>query len=731
MQKFEHNLTANTSGALRPLAGASVTVTDNANGLPAALYSDNGMTPLAQPLTTDNTGYFGFYAADGKYTLTFSGPRFATFTRQILLEDPDDNPALTRQEAALPNGANKIGYGNRTVSDKLGEVVSVRDFGPLVANDASAASANLATLNSAIYELSSRGGGTLLYPAGTFHFGGDGADIPGKMIVLRSNVAHQGEGEGVTILRRAGASTLMTNAPNGAVNPSYGGGQSNIRISDMTLDGNAAFSASYPANISYWFCGDNITISRVTYLNCPGLHSIDLNGCRDVVIEDVKFKGHNAELSALFGGSNYIPEAIQLAGETNGYTIQALAPKRVKISRCYFGPSDTQGSIMAAIGNHSATAGVFTEDVTIDDLVIDSPVKLGIRPYSWKRADIGRVTFFKCPTAIAFSGAPDTALKDSFGALANYAQSGSDIKVHDCHFEDCVNYGIDVSSGHVSATSYAKWKSLSFHNLTFASGTNTACTPLYPKWVSGLTISGITMRGTFNRGMYARFCDRVRMTSFHAEGTGFEGVFVDESVETQFAGQGLTNTWAITGGTMKDIGYAGYSFSCAITGLTVSGPSMTNIGAIASGKRPGILLASGANDVLIQGVRVNGCSYGIDVTPSCSNVTVGPSYVLNAATGVVRNLATGTSTTSLPIATSSANYDPPSLADGAGATTTVTATGAALGDMAQATFSQGLQGITLTAWVSAADTVSVRFQNESGATVDLASGTVKATVTRI
>jgi hypothetical protein len=51
--------------------------------------------------------------------------------------------------------------------------------------------------------------------------------------------------------------------------------------------------------------------------------------------------------------------------------------------------------------------------------------------------------------------------------------------------------------------------------------------------------------------------------------------------------------------------------------------------------------------------------------------------------------------------------------------------GVALGDFASASFSLDLQGITLTAWVSAADTVSVRFQNESGSAVDLASGTLR------
>lgn len=79
--------------------------------------------------------------------------------------------------------------------------------------------------------------------------------------------------------------------------------------------------------------------------------------------------------------------------------------------------------------------------------------------------------------------------------------------------------------------------------------------------------------------------------------------------------------------------------------------------------------------------------------------------------------------------TGSATYDPPSLADAAGATTTVTVTGAALGDYVEAvSFDKDLQGITLTAYVSAANTVSVRFQNESGGVLDLASGTLRARV---
>ena len=119
MQKYEENLAANTSGALRPLSGASVVVTDQATGLPAALYSDNGVTVLEQPLLTDNDGYFGFYAADGKYTLTFTGPRFTEFVREIVLEDPLDDPYATLAQLAAPTGSSLVRHGDKSLKEVL------------------------------------------------------------------------------------------------------------------------------------------------------------------------------------------------------------------------------------------------------------------------------------------------------------------------------------------------------------------------------------------------------------------------------------------------------------------------------------------------------------------------------------------------------------------------------------------------------------------------------------
>jgi hypothetical protein len=74
-------------------------------------------------------------------------------------------------------------------------------------------------------------------------------------------------------------------------------------------------------------------------------------------------------------------------------------------------------------------------------------------------------------------------------------------------------------------------------------------------------------------------------------------------------------------------------------------------------------------------------------------------------------------------------WDPANLVDGAGETSSgITVTGAAFGDYVLVGAPYDLQGITCTAYVSAADTVKIRLQNETGGAINLASGTWKVRV---
>ncbi len=122
--------------------------------------------------------------------------------------------------------------------------------------------------------------------------------------------------------------------------------------------------------------------------------------------------------------------------------------------------------------------------------------------------------------------------------------------------------------------------------------------------------------------------------------------------------------------------------------------------------------------------------FGLYINPGCNNYSIQDNefHTINDAsyptTGAIisNNRQWGYA---------SAPFDPPSITNGTGVTGTVGVTNARPGDIVVVSFSSDLQGIQLTGWVSANDTVSFRMFNGTGSTIDLPSGTVKARITRM
>lgn len=79
----------------------------------------------------------------------------------------------------------------------------------------------------------------------------------------------------------------------------------------------------------------------------------------------------------------------------------------------------------------------------------------------------------------------------------------------------------------------------------------------------------------------------------------------------------------------------------------------------------------------------------------------------------------------------SATWDAGSIADGDEEVTEITVTGAALGDFVQVSFSLDVADLTLTAQVTAANTVTAQLSNNTGGAIDLASGTLTVRVYKI
>ena len=124
MQRYVNDIATVVGGALSPLANASCAVyPTGTRATLATLYSDNGTTPLANPVNSSDIGQLAFYAADGRYDIVVTKAGFGTTTiSDILLEDPAQGQDLYY----LPAGTGAV---SRTVQGKLREVVSPTDFG--------------------------------------------------------------------------------------------------------------------------------------------------------------------------------------------------------------------------------------------------------------------------------------------------------------------------------------------------------------------------------------------------------------------------------------------------------------------------------------------------------------------------------------------------------------------------------------------------------------------------
>lgn len=191
----------------------------------------------------------------------------------------------------------------------------------------------------------------------------------------------------------------------------------------------------------------------------------------------------------------------------------------------------------------------------------------------------------------------------------------------------------------------------------------------------------------------------------------------------------------------------GYSFDSGKTSLAISGGTLrlgnfSNDASLYTRSKVGaVLISSGqhtaaqraavtkalnsyyrrTNPALVVVADSNWSGYGISGSADSVHGGASPFAILTAALNANNNA-------SPLILTGSAIYDASSLGDGAGESTTVTVVGAALGDYAVASLGVSTAGISVTANVTAADTVTVRVQNESGGTVDMASTTLSTMI---
>jgi hypothetical protein len=185
MQKYSDVV---LDGSNKPVSGAIVTVTTYPAGGVATIYAADGGPPVAF-VTTDLSGRFSFYAANGHYSLTVTGSGIAPVTyNDVTLFDPSD---LSASGGAGLVGFQQVGTGAvaRKLQDELRESVKLTQF--IQPTDTSAHQA-LQRAHDAL----PAAGGTISMPEGTYTMTGG--------IVATKNLRLRGAGKLMTILKCTG-----------------------------------------------------------------------------------------------------------------------------------------------------------------------------------------------------------------------------------------------------------------------------------------------------------------------------------------------------------------------------------------------------------------------------------------------------------------------------------------------------------------------------------------------
>jgi hypothetical protein len=125
MQRYYDTVTDQRGSAL---AGASVAV--QSGGSNVSIYSDDGVTLKSNPMTTDASGGFSFYAANGTYDLvvTSASGVVSSLPSRVRLFDVADAGLASSAALAASSGAALVGFDGGTLQDVLDDAKPMQSY---------------------------------------------------------------------------------------------------------------------------------------------------------------------------------------------------------------------------------------------------------------------------------------------------------------------------------------------------------------------------------------------------------------------------------------------------------------------------------------------------------------------------------------------------------------------------------------------------------------------------
>lgn len=468
--------------------------------------------------------------------------------------------------------------GNLIVTGEGGS--SVRAYTPQtygakgdgVADDAPAVQAALSAAAAA-------GGGWVIVSAGTYRL----ATLPLR-IYRNTRLTLL---PGAKFVRGANGTLLL----NGDTDQEFGGytGHGNLIIEGGVWE----MQATAPGLTSARMCislghAENIIVRNVEIRDVPGFHAIELNACRNAVIEASRFLGF------VDTGGRSTSEAVQLdlaasSSHFGGFGPYDFTPcEDITVRDCLFGASGTAGTTAwpRGVGSHSSIIGRWHRRIRITGCEFDGLLQAGVRTYAWEDVVISGCTFRGCGTGVQ-SRSVDTSRPgdtlDTDGQQTGASQDQAGLIIANNTFTDTTG-----------------WQEGAIHVLGEATGkcVDTTITGNVIRGVGGgysgirlehaqhAVVSGNVINGVDGTGISQATVDGTLISSNRIRGTGLAGVSANTGTDVEVIGNHIT--------------------VCGTNGVHIVAGTRTKIA-----------------DNFIRGCgRTDGNGYGIRVTTSSTSTTI-------------------------------------------------------------------------------------------------------------
>ena len=510
-------------------------------------------------------------------------------------------PGSTQTNSRVWSPKNLSDYVESRV-DSAKVFVNVKDYGA----KADGTTDDSVAAQEAMNHVASAGGGTVLFPEGTYFWDG--------IVEVHSNTTI--EGRGAVFVKKPGQGNTMLFGIYSRGATGYGSGATNVTFRGLHLRG--SFADERQIGLLGANHGDNILIEDCVFeqAHIQG-HIIDLGGCRRVTVRRCVFLGQHATIAA-----DPTKECVQADNSTrlgssnvdDAGSYDGLPSQDVKVSECSFLPLSVGGVDYPSpvpFGTHYGVNGYVHERLTFENnLVVD--------PASNTSSSYRGVLHFCAASGITIRGnrfVSSTA--SNVPVIRNIPLTGTIEPVDaDTATGSTVSLANHVQSDgwEISGNVFEGFSAqLDPQNIVHVSGT-----------VGGTRVKGVTISGNVFVSCYTPPLDA---------GTGplpINAYDVDDLVVTGNRYDTVRN--AVSTGRSSNVSISGNSVrSTATTTAIVAGPSsvVSISGNSLHSVTSGIRISASTSGASVSGNTINASSSGVIVDGAASGVSV----VGNSVTG--------------------------------------------------------------------------------------------------